>query len=84
MHFKLASITVSNVMFPKPGPIQLCIHNLGKEGFMFLNGVFNLLKPTGHVMHQQFIFQQLYVLPKLYLCVLYLSENKQRHVPLTA
>ena len=38
----------------------------------------NLLKPTGHVMHQQFNIQQLYVLPTLYFCVLYLSENKQR------
>ena len=44
----------------------------------------NLLKPTGHVMHQQFNIQQLYVLPTLYLCVLYLAENKQRLVPLTA
>ena len=44
----------------------------------------NPLKPTGHVMHQQFNIQQLYVLPTLYLCVLYLSENKQRLVPLTA
>ena len=44
----------------------------------------NLLKHTGHVMHQQFNIQQLYVLPTLYLCVLYLSENKQRLVPLTA
>jgi len=43
----------------------------------------NLLKPTGHVMHQQFNIQQLYALPTLYLCVLYLSENKQRLVPLT-
>ena len=40
----------------------------------------NLLKPTGHVMHQQFNIQQLYVLPTLYLCVLYLSENKQQLV----
>jgi len=45
---------------------------------------FNHLKPTGYVMHQQFNIQQLYVLPTLYLCVLYLSENKQRLVPLTA
>ena len=45
---------------------------------------FNLSKPTGHVMHQQFDFQQLNVLPTLYLCALYLSENKQRIVPLTA
>ena len=44
----------------------------------------NLLKPTGYVMHQQFNSQQLYVLPTLYLCVLYLSESKQRLVPLTA
>ena len=46
--------------------------------------LFNLLNPTGHVMHQQFNIQQLYVLPTLYLCVLYLSEKKQRIVPLTA
>ena len=46
--------------------------------------LFNLLKPTGHIMHQQFNIQQLYVLPPLYLCVLYLSENKQRLVSLTA
>ena len=45
---------------------------------------FNLLNPTGYVMHQQFNIQQLYVLPTLYLCVLYLSENKQRLVPLTS
>ena len=45
---------------------------------------FNRLKPTGYLMHQQFNIQQLYVLPTLYLCVLYLSENKQRLVPLTA
>ena len=44
----------------------------------------NRLNRTGHVMHQQFNIQQLYVLPTLYLCVLYLSENKQRLVPLTA
>jgi len=35
----------------------------------------NLSKPTGYVMHQQFNIQQLYALPTLYLCVLYLSEN---------
>ena len=46
--------------------------------------VFNLLKSTGHVMLQQFNIQQLYVLPTLYLCVLFLSENKQRLVSLTA
>jgi hypothetical protein len=46
--------------------------------------IINLLNPTGHVMHHQFNIQQLYALPTLYLCVLSLSENKQRLVPLTA
>jgi len=45
---------------------------------------FNLLNPTGYMMHQQFNIQQLYALPTLYLYVLYLSEKKQRLVPLTA
>ena len=44
----------------------------------------NLLKPTGYVMYHQFNIQQLYALPTMYLCVLYLSENKQRLVSLTA
>ena len=51
---------------------------------MFPEDGVNLLKPTGHVMHHQFNIQQLYALPTLYLCVLYLSENKQRFVPITA
>ena len=46
--------------------------------------IINLLKPTSHVTHQQFNNQQLYSLPTLYLCVFYLSEIKQRLVPLTA
>jgi hypothetical protein len=64
------------------------MHDLLSTGHHFV-GVFvsinlNRLNPTGHVMHQQFNIQQLYVLPALYLYVLYLSENKQRLVPLTA
>ena len=48
---------------------------------MFIGPLYlNLLKPTGHVMHQQFNIQQLYVLPTLYLRVLCLFENKQRLV----
>jgi len=35
-------------------------------------------------MHQQFNIQQQYALPTLYWCVLYLSEDKQWLVPLTA
>ena len=34
----------------------------------------NNLKLNGHVMHQQFNIQQLYVVPTLFLFVLYLSE----------
>jgi hypothetical protein len=44
----------------------------------------NLLKPPDYVTHHLFNIQQLYALPTLYLCVLYLSENKQRFVSLTA
>ena len=51
---------------------------------MILRAKITLLKPAGYVMHQQFNIQQMYVLPTLYLCVLYLSENKQRLVPLTS
>ena len=54
------------------------------SGLTFSGHKFNLLNPTGYVMYQQFNTQQLYVLPTLYLCVLYLSENKQRLVPFTA
>ena len=72
---------------------QKCLYVLGKFPAVFFRHqvVFmkqtrsiNLSKPAGHVMHQQFSIQQLYVLPTLYLCVLYLSENKQRLVPLIA
>jgi hypothetical protein len=51
---------------------------------IFVSQIINLLNPTGYVMHQQFNIQQLYALSTLYLCVLYLSENKQRLVSLTA
>ena len=37
--------------------------------------VFNLLKSTCYVMQHQFNILQLYALPTVYLCVLYLSEN---------
>jgi hypothetical protein len=61
-------------------PVLFMIIKNGCEANPKLNfEQFNLLKSTGHVMRQQ-----LYALPTLYLCVLYLSENKQRLVPLTA
>jgi hypothetical protein len=60
--------------------IRACQHHLGEHILI------NLLKPTGHVMYHQFNTEQLYALPTLYeyLCVLYLCENQQRLVPLTA
>ena len=61
-----------------PAAAELCTQLYGPSTSL------NLLKPTGHVMHHPFNIQQLYALPTLYLCVLYLSENKQRLVPLTA
>ena len=64
----------------------ICVLRLSQLGVRILYAalIFNLLKPTGHVIHQQFNIQQLYVLPTLCLCVLYLSENKQLLVSLTA
>ena len=44
----------------------------------------NHLQPTCYVTHGRFNIQQLYALPTLYLCVLCLSENKQRLVPFIA
>ncbi len=67
-----ALITTVSILFILPDVVRTILASL------------NLLNPTGHVMHQQFNIQQLYALPTLYLCVLYLSENKQRLVPLTA
>jgi len=55
-----------------------------QEELLSICGVINLLKPTFYAMHYQFNIQQLYALPTLHLCVLYLSENKLRLVPLTA
>jgi len=69
-----------------PGPVWKGADNLAPTpaGYKVEKYKINLLKPTGYVMHHQFNIQQLYALPTLYLCVLYLSENKQRLVPLTA
>jgi hypothetical protein len=57
---------------------------LGITFLMYPSYFVNFLKPTGYVMHQQFNIQQPYALSTLYLCVLYLSENKQRLVPVTS
>ena len=39
--------------------------NLLKPTGYVMHQQFNLLKPTGHLMHQQFNIQQLYALPTL-------------------
>jgi len=39
------------------------------------SSVINLLKPTGYVMHHQFNIQQLYALPTLYLCFVFIWEQ---------
>jgi hypothetical protein len=69
MSFVFITIKVS---FKLPGMLYRII-NFSYE----LTVDVNLLKPTGHVMHHKFNIQQLYTLPTLYLCVLYLSEKKQ-------
>ena len=37
--------------------------------------IINLLKPTGHVMHQRYNIQQLYVLPTLFMCFVFIWEQ---------
>ena len=71
-----ASVSLYKLMLQGKG-------NGASNSHIFYISILNLLKPTGYVMHQQFNIQQLYILPTLYLCVLYLSQNKQRLVPLT-
>jgi hypothetical protein len=54
-------------------------HGYNENGYTVLYGLstslylLNLLKQTSYVMHRQFNTQQFYILPTLYLCVLYLQ-----------
>ena len=78
---KPASISFSVLKFT----ILLQVHYMSSSPTdMGIVPYINHLNPTRQVMHHQFNIQQLYALPTLYLCVLYLSENKQRLVPLTS
>ena len=79
LHISASECLPQTVYLNKGIAIWRCMHRASTY-----NTYINLLKPTGQVMHQQFNIQQLYALPTLHLCVLYLSENKQRLVPLTA
>ena len=81
MYIDLPKVIKSSLSWDfKERVLSVCYRNFGTAYRSHLN----VLKPTGHVMHQQFNIHQLYALPTLFLCVLYLSENKQRLVPLTA
>ena len=79
-------IEAGNIQFAVDNSVPSCVwrrtNQINISGNTHMCYV-NFLKPTGFV-HQQFNIQQLYALSTLYLCVLYLSENKQRLVPLTA
>jgi hypothetical protein len=60
-----------------------CSHTAGAKPYHETNNsnshiatvCLNLLKPTGYVMHQQFNIQQLYSLPTLYLCFVFIWEQ---------
>jgi hypothetical protein len=82
----VVDVKLLNPLNTKLNPICHLLALLGAHLIFYVSRIRgNLLKPTGHVMYQhQFNIQQLYALPTLYLCVLYLSESKQRLVPLTA
>jgi hypothetical protein len=77
---------ISHVLVALELPLQISLNFNFLLNLLFIlhANCIKLLKPTGHVTHQQFNIQQLYALPTLYLCVLYLSQKKQRLVPLTA
>jgi hypothetical protein len=69
-----------------PGRVKrVCLYN-NVLGGLFYNAVgtfavlstkqfLNLLKPTGYVMHQQFNILQLYALPTLYSCFIFIWEQ---------
>ena len=90
-HFRLLSR--SGVWSQFYSMLSCLQHKAGKGTFFIVlqigklskpHTTLTILKPAGHVIHHQCNIQQLCALPTLYLCVLYLSENKQRLVPLTA
>ena len=78
-----AFLRIASIIIPLSLTLSVSV-SLSRSLSLSLFAFFKPLKPVGYVMHHQFNIQQLYALPTLYLCVLYLSENKQRLVPLTA
>ena len=42
---------------------------------ILFNKLFNILKPAGHVMHHQFNIQQMYDLPTIFMCFVFIWEQ---------
>jgi len=85
--YLLATSDTQHLLYLAQFPALISLYQINTDTcipILLNHHFFNLLKPNGHVMHHQLNIQQLYALPTLYFCVLYLSENKQRLVPLTA
>ena len=57
-------------------PLNMLLFLSNSKHFPTLKSFYvNLLKPTGHVMHQQFNIQQLYALPTLFMCFVFIWEQ---------
>jgi len=84
------SISIQSVMHVTVDTSNITQSNIQYTVIKIINTVqsyifeFNLLKPTGYVMHHQFNIQQFYALPTLYLCVLYLAVRLSIQVQVTS
>ena len=63
------------------GRVWLSPAGRGHERFLLSIFQVNLLKPTGYVMYHQFNIQQLYALPTLYLCFVFIWEQTATYAP---
>jgi len=81
--YRLCCVVVCDLETSRIGAPYIYIYDISSLR-VNTNVVINLLKLSSHVMRQQVDIQQLCTLSTLYLFVMYLSENKQRIVPLTA
>ena len=82
--FVVFAFTVYIIYFNNINPFLLTYLSFTCKDRYDVPGFVNLLKPTGHVMYRKFNIHESYSFLTQYLCVLYLSENKQRLVPLTS
>ena len=69
--------TPTKIASPCSRPTDVCRPADDTERNLTVAQLFNLLKPTGHVMHQQFNIQQLYTFcPRcIYVFCIYLRTN---------